>query len=271
MNRTLVGMGLKLDDVGGARQIGELDQSQILADLRDAGVPSRQRVWLDMQGFNSFDRVLVVRDNRSGKYVGALLVQNQTAGKTPFLVIEALSGGPVQRDEALLKRMLAYLILRLETWEERPLAILARTRNPSLCRVLRRVSRGIQDASFYPEPDGSVISMRTAALAHRIARQAGPDHRFAEARLALHTASADASPDRPMVAVLDLRFVNEAALTEEGRHLFRDRLPRSATKRPMAEVLMLPGAGGNGDIPALPAHIAAQAIRSAPVSPASRR
>ena len=38
MDRTLVGMGLKLHDVGGQRRIGDLDHGQILADLRQAEV-----------------------------------------------------------------------------------------------------------------------------------------------------------------------------------------------------------------------------------------
>ena len=187
-----------------------------------------------------FDQVLLASDERSGKYEGAMLIKYQAVGDTPFLVIEALTGGQSQRNDAMLQRMLAYLILRFGTLHHRPEAILARTRNPSLCRVMRDVYRGMGGAGFYPEPDGSVISIRTAGLAHRAARQSGQDRHFFEARLALNPEVSDIPPDGPLLAMLDLRYVEEARLDDQARHLFRDRLPRSATRRPVVEVARLP-------------------------------
>lgn len=254
-DHTLVGMGLTLEDVGGQRRIGELDHSRILADLHDIGVPLRQRTWLSLQPLETFDRVLLARGSRDGKYEGALLVQCRTIGETPFLVVEALSGGAVPRDEALLKRMLAYLILRFDTLPERPAAILARTRNPIVCRVLREMSRTIDGAGFYPEADGSVISLAVAALAHRMARLTGPVRCFGETRQALRGDANGIPADGPMLAMLDLRFVAEAELDEDGRRLFRDRLPRTSRDRASR----------------IPAHVAAQALRATPVIPVSGR
>ena len=150
MVQTLVGMGLKLHDIGGLRGIDALDQAQLLNDLREAGVPARQRVWLSLQPLDSFDRIMLALDCH-GKCEGMLLVQSRTTALEPFLVIEALSGVPTARGEALLQRMLAYLILRLNTLEEQPVALMARTRNPSLCRVLHRIAGRIGSAGFYPE------------------------------------------------------------------------------------------------------------------------
>jgi hypothetical protein len=242
MDRTLAGMGLKLEDVGGARRIGGLDQDRISADLWDAGVPAQQCVWLSLISLGTFDRVLLARDHRSEKYEGVLLVQFRSVGDVPFVVVEALCGGSAQRRAALLKRMLAYLILRLDTLEERPVAMLARTRNPILCQVMRDIAQGISGAGFYPEREGSVIPLATAGLAHRMARLTGPDCRFTEARMALDERVVALSSDSPLLAVVDLRRVAEADLEDNARQLFLDRHLRTAGKRIMADVLPLPKA-----------------------------
>ena len=268
MDSTPVGMGLRLHHIGGQGRIGELDQGQILADLRHAGAPARQLVWLSMRSLMDFDRVLLACDDRSGRCEGALLVQCHAAGETPFLAIEALSSGPARLNEAMLQRMLAYLMLRFDTLADRPKAILARTRSPALCRVMRSLSRGIGDASFYPEPVGSVISMRTAALAHRAARRCGPDLPFAAARSALRAGTTGLPPDGPMLAMLDLRFMDEAALDNDAHHLLRTRLPRSATRRTEPHVLPLPVAAQH-DIPRIPAHVAAIALRASALYPST--
>jgi hypothetical protein len=46
------------------------------------------------------------------------------------------------------------LILRFDTLSARPVAILAGTRNPVVCRVLREMSRTIDGAGFYLEANG---------------------------------------------------------------------------------------------------------------------
>ena len=251
-DRALVGLGLTLRDVGGERRIGELDQGQILADLREAGVPARMCTWLSLKPMGHYDRVLLACGERDEKYEGALLVQCRSAGETPFLAIEALSGGAMARDEAILKRMLAYLILRFDTFHERPLAILARTRHPTLSRVMRDIAAGIASAGFYPEPEGAVVPFAAASLAHRMARIVVPGRRFA-----------DLSADGPMLAAIDVRTVDEAALVDRALHLFRDRLPRAARKPLGSAVVFLPGVHACA-IPRLPAPIAPRAVRVAP-------
>ena len=238
MGQILVGMGLKLHDVGGDTQIGDLDRVRLLSDLRDAGVPERQRNWLSLQQLESFDRILVARDLRTGRVEGAMLVQHRSVDGTPFLAIEALSGTPAIRGQALLQRMLAWLLLRLDVMEQRPAAILACTRNLSLCRVLRDVAGGIGGAKFYPERDDATIPLPLAAAAHRMARQVGHPHRFDAARQALRDATTDAAPDGPMLALLDVGTVPQAALEDDARRLFRARLPRTAVRRATGDVVI---------------------------------
>jgi hypothetical protein len=269
-DRTLVRMGLKFEDVGGERRIDELDRSSLAADLLDAGVPSRQRSWLSLQPLGKFDRVLLARGEHDGKYEGALLLQCRIAGETPFLVIEALSGESDPRGDALLKRILAYLILRFDTFHDRPVAILARTLNPTLTRVMRDVASEFGGAGFYPEPGGSIVSLAAASFAHRLARAAALDRRFAEARRVLEGAATDAPPDGPMMATIDLRAVEEMALSEAARRQFRKRLSRLERKARIIKVVAMPGTNVE-DRPRLPAHVAARAPRATPVGPTSRR
>lgn len=238
MGQILVGMGLKLHDVGGDTQIGDLDRVQLLADLRDAGVPERQRNWLSLQQLESFDRILVARDQRTGRVEGAMLVQHRSIDGTPFLAVEAVSGMPEARGQALVQRMLAWLLLRLDMLEQRPAAILACTRNLSLCRVLRDVAGGIGGARFYPERDDAAIPLPLAAAAHRMARQVGHPHRFDATRQALRDTAAGTAPDGPMLALLDVGTVPQAALEEDARRLFRARPPRTAVRRATPEVVV---------------------------------
>ena len=269
-DRTLVGMGLKLEDVGGERRIGDLDRRRIVADLREARVPDRQTTWFSFQPLGNFDRVLLARGEHDGKYVGALLVQCRTAAETPFLLVEALSGDSDPHGEALLKRMLAYLFLRFDTFPEPPGAILARTRNPTLSRAMRDVASAFGGADFYPEPREHVVSLARASFAHRMARVAGPDRQFGETRQTLAGMAADTAGDGPMLASIDMRAVDETALIEAARRQFRQRLSRLERNSPIAKVVAMPGIHV-ASLPRLPAHVAALALRATPAGPASRR
>lgn len=257
VDRTLAGMGLKLEDVAGIRRVGDLDHPRILSDLRNAGVSSRQIVWFVFQSLASYDRVLLARDDRTGKYEGALLVQCFTMNETHFLSIEALTGGPPPRAEALARRLLAYLLLSFDSFQNRPVAVLAKTRNPLLTRMMREIAARIDGAGFYPEPAGQAVTWASASLAHRMARQVGPDRRFRETRLALATGAEDVYGDGPMLAAIDLTAVDELTLTDATRRIFRRRPSRRALK-PAPDTTI---------VPMPPAHIAALALRRGSAGP----
>ena len=236
--QNLAGMGLQLHDIGGGRRIEALDQAQIAADLRDALVPHQQRVWFAMQPLGASDRILLAHDSRTGKTEGVLLLRAEVAADAPFLIIEALSS-PTPRGAALLQRMLAYLILRLDTLEQKPAALLARTRNPSLCHVLHRVA-GEVGGAFHPAKGEGPISFQTAGLAHRMVRVAGAKTGFAGAEAVLRADPLAAlSVDGPLLVALDLRGIDDAQLVDSARRLFRGRLPGSA-KRPVPNLRDMP-------------------------------
>jgi hypothetical protein len=179
LGRILAGMSLVLHDIEGERRIDELDRDRIVTDLRNTGTPKRQLVWLSLQSFAQFDRILLACDKHTGTCEGVLLVRQRSAGDIPFLAIEAIGGDSLQRQEGMLQRMLGYLILRFGASDQRPAAIMAHTRNPALCRAMRDAANRIGRAGFYPEPEGNPIAMHTAGLAHRAARQTGSGCRFA--------------------------------------------------------------------------------------------
>ena len=232
MCQNLAGLGLKLHDISGRRATEAVDQDRVLTELRDASVPVRQLAWLAHHPIATFDRVLVARDSLSGRCQGVMLVNHMTTRRDePFLMIESLTGAPLAHAEALLQRMVTFLILRLETMEARPAAILARTRDPLLCRVLHAIGQRIAFAACHPASDGNVVHLHIAALAHRLARAAGSDGRFQITRPERETDTAGVSNDGPMLAALDLRQGADAHLIEEARKLFRTRVPRAARRQ----------------------------------------
>ncbi len=267
LGRTLAGMSLVLHDFEGAKRIDTLDRDSIFGDLCAVDTPARQLVWLSLQTLSRFDRVLLARDKHTGRCEGAILVRQSSVGDMPFLTIEAIGGGGVQRQEAMLKRMLAYLILRSATSDPRPAAILAHTRNPLLCYAMRDTARRIGSTGFYPQPEGSPIAIDTAGLAHRMARQTGSGCHFGDARIALHASVGEQIPDGPLLAMLDFRHANEATLEADAGRLFRDRLPRSAARRPLVTVVPM----AKTPVPGIAAHIAAQALMGGKVFPMFRR
>jgi hypothetical protein len=222
-DRILVGLGLKLEDVGSQRRIGDLDQPRIVADLRDAGVPSHQLNWLAMHPLTSFDRVLLARSEHSGQYEAIVLIRCCQSADLPFLTIEALASATAPRAEALLKRMLAFLILRFDTFVERPVAILAQTRCPSLLRVMHDVAPAFGGATFYPKPAAAVVSLAEAAFAHRLGHVLGLSGKYGQTQHLLR--GDDLAPNGPVPATLDFRALDEAMLIEGARLMFRARLP----------------------------------------------
>lgn len=232
MDRARIGLGLKLQDFGGDQRIGDLDQASIVADLREAGAPPHQLIWFGFQPLTAFDRILLARDGSDGRCRGALLIQSLSLDDRSVPMIEAIAGGPTKLAEAVLKRMLAFIVLRYGTDEDRPVAILARTRSAALCRALRAVAGGIGGTSFYPEPDDAPVALRTAGLAHRMARAARVDARFADTRAALAAGIGYRAPNGPTMAMVDLRSASEKALDDDARRLLRARLPRSLAKPP---------------------------------------
>ncbi len=254
LDRIVAGMNLVLHDIAGERRIDTIDPDRICADLRAAGTPARLLVWFGLQSLQQFDRILLVRDKHAGTCEGVFLVRHRQTETTPFLAIEAIGAGPLQRQHAMYKRMLGYLILRLGTLDQRPVAILADTRNPTLCRALHEATGQIGGAGFYPQPDDGPIVLATAALAHRAAREAGATCHFAAARLALQADAAEQDGDGMLSAMLDLRDIDEATLDEAARHMLRDRLPRAAMRGRVAAVLPMQGAARRRDAD-IPTHV----------------
>lgn len=238
MGQNLAGLGLTLDDIACRRAVEALDLDPILNDLRAAGVPSHQLTWLAYKQIGGIKRILILRDQRTNACQGTMLVEQRTTGSESFLAVDALIGGPALRAEAMLQRMLCFLILRLETMDERPAGILARFGSSRLCKVLHAIGESIPEARFHPAPEDRVIAFETAAFAHRLAKAAGLACRFQAARDILRDDAPAASEGLPALAVLDLRRSEEATVVEYARKLFRDRIRRGARTQAQAPRLL---------------------------------
>ncbi len=239
MGQNLAGLGLTLDDFTGQRAIDALEQDDLRDALRVAGVPDSQLTWLAFPRGRPVNRVLIARDSQTGRCKGLMLIEACGTADETGLVIEAVIPASSPAAQTLLRRMISFLILRMQTMDVRPAGLMVYTRNPLLCAVLQTVGEGIPAAGFYPDPDGRVIALRTAGLAHRMAAAAGVAGRFDVTRRALTADRSATAADGPFPAVLDLRRAGESQLTEGARKLFRDRPDRARRPVPAAAVATL--------------------------------
>ena len=145
-----------------------------------------------------------------------------------------------------MRRMIALAMLRIGGIRAVPSVIVACTRNPICYRIMREIARHFTGAVFFPDPDSVAINFHTATLAQRIAREIGPNHRFQATTGTMHGGmmiAAGVGQYRPlarhpqfdrlfgqrlqpadrMLAVLDLRGEDEAAILDDARRLYRSR------------------------------------------------
>jgi hypothetical protein len=118
-----------------------------------------------------------------GRYLGLLGARDDTAGGQAFLRLDMACVAPLARGQRLMSRLLA----RAAAERIGHTAILAaRTGTPSWFRALRHFATDLAGTAFHPAPAGTVISLRTAALARQIAGALCPEHRHDVATGVLH-------------------------------------------------------------------------------------
>jgi hypothetical protein len=201
--------------------------------------------WAVRRQKQDVNHLVMATDSQTGRHAGFLVAHDRTTGAEPFLLLEAtLACAPADR-VVVLRRMVGMAILRM-IGTGMPLSVIAvRTRTPALCNVLLDLSRRVAGSALHPEPWGNLVCLETAALAHRVAWAAGEKPRFSATARAMVQAGAgrrgraeagfalSEETTTPVLAVLDLRAVPEAALIEGARWLYRTRLARNpASARP---------------------------------------
>lgn len=240
MDHLLTEHGLRLTYLCDPNDIDELDQDRILEDLSDDRPGGDPIPWMTRYLLSDHDHLVLVTDHSSGRYLAFLGAQDGTTTGEDFLLLESAFVATEARGQNLLRRMITLAMLRIGGIRQVPAVIVACTRNPLCHRIMRGMARRFAGAAFLPDPDNVVINFRTAALAQRIAREIGPDQRFRAPAttvsdgmmiaagmdrsrpLARHP-KFDRPFDRQMLAVLDLRGQEEAAILDDARRIYRSR------------------------------------------------
>jgi len=161
------------------------------------------------------DTLVVASDPAGTGYLGALSAAERHNGRESFHLLDSIVATNDAYGAALQRKLVSALLLRLAGVEDVPAAFAARTHQTALCQALRGFAEQADPVAFYPEPDSTVVSMRTGAMAVRIARATGIPVRAATTPLGFGSG----------LAVLDLRGAEETALIETARRLYRVRMP----------------------------------------------
>jgi hypothetical protein len=246
MDHVLTEQGLCLTYLCDANAIDELDQDRILDDLTDDTPDGDPFPWLTRYRLADYDHLVLVTDRSCGRYLAFLAAKDGATTREDFLLLETAFVTPVARGQNLMRRMIALAMLRIGGIRAAPSVIVACTRNPICCRIMRETARHFTGAALFPDPDSVAINFHTATLAQRIAREIGPNHRFQVTTGTMRggmVAGAGVGQYRPlardpqfdrlfgqwlqpadrMLAMLDLRGEDEATILDEARRLYRSR------------------------------------------------
>jgi hypothetical protein len=222
---------IRLTCLSEPHMIETLDMDQLVDDLADGAPPA----FLTPERICVQDLIVVATAGNSGRYLGLLGARDDTARGQPFLRLDMACVAPPVRGQRLISRLLA----RAATERIGSTSILvARTATPAWFRALRHFATSVAGAAFHPAPAGSVITLRTAAMARQIAATLCPEHRHDVATGVLHgkwsvptlplrrhasadawcEAMRDAAPvlSERLLAVIDLRDVAETALLAQA-------------------------------------------------------
>ena len=168
---------------------------------------------------------------------GSFAASNGATPREDFLLLETAFVATAARGQNLMRRMLAFAMLRIGGMGPVPSIVAACTRSPHCYRIMRDTARRFSGATFFPEPDSVTIDFHTATLAQRIVRAIGSRHRFHAATGMIRGVggarrqpiSGDPQLDslfgqhmRPadrVLTVLDLRGEDEATIFDDARRI----------------------------------------------------
>ncbi len=251
MNQMLVTAEPRLtylrDPMADPRAFAMLDLERIRLDLSE-GVPAEVVAgWRFCHPLAEHDHLVIAEDPVNQRVLGVLGALELATAREPFLLMETAFVIPRLRGQRLMRRMMALVMLRAAGSGPIPQVLAARTASPAWYRTLRAFAARFPGAVFYPEPADGVISLATAGLARRIAREVCARLRFDPGTGALRGARAvcgqgwttpEAAPADPAIAalfqqvlrpadqvlsVVDLRRMTEDTVTNEARRIWRAR------------------------------------------------
>jgi hypothetical protein len=242
MTLVLTEHNIQLTCLSEPHMIETLDFDQLVEDLADGTPP----VFLTPERICVQDLIVVAALVKPGaksrakptRYLGLLGARDDTAGGQAFLRLDMACVAPPVRGQRLVSRLLARAAA--ERIGRTPI-LAARTATPSWFRALRHFATDLAGTAFHPAPAGAVITLRTAALARRIAGALCPEHRHDIATGVLHgkwtvpalplrrhasadawcEAMRDAAPmlAERLLAVIDLSDVDRSTLLARAGHI----------------------------------------------------
>ena len=177
MSTTLTQADLRLTYLRDPFAIEAIDQDQVIEEL-SAGSDQNDAVrWLGRHLFTDYHHLLLATD-RYGRSLAMLGARDVATPREELLFLETGFVSPAFRGRGLMPRMIALAILRVAQHGPAPQVIAARTCNPVWFRMLRRFAARFDGCAFFPQTDEPAVSLRTAALAQRIAREIGRGFRL---------------------------------------------------------------------------------------------
>lgn len=241
MGHVLTEYGLRLTYLRNSDVIDDVDQDRILEDLSDDTPDGDPLLWLTRYRLDDYDHLVLVTDRSSGRHLAFLAASNGATPREEFLLLETAFVATAARGQNLMRRMIAFAMLRIGGMGPVPSVVAACTRNPLCYRIMRNTAQRFAGAAFYPDPDSVAINFHTATLAQRIAREIGPNHRFQAATGTIRgigpgnrrPISSDPridnlfgphmQPADRMLAIVDLRAEDEATIFDDARQIYRSR------------------------------------------------
>lgn len=241
MSHLLTEYGLRLTYLRNSDVIDDLDQDRILEDMSDDTPDGDPLPWLTRYRLDDYDHLVLVTDQSSGRHLAFLAASGGATNREDFLLLETAFVATAARGQNLMRRMIAFAMLRIGGTGPVPSVVAACTCNPLCYRIMRDIAQRFTGAVFFPDPDSVTINFHAATLAQRIAREIGPNHRFQAATGTIRgiatgnrrPISSDAridslfgqhmQPADRMLAIVDLRRTDEATIFDDARQIYRSR------------------------------------------------
>ena len=169
MERVLTGMGLKLRDLGDSNQFRSLDLDLIVRDLRESGVPTGQLLFFESHRLHGCSRILLALDDVDERCEAMLLLRYGLCDDGLFSVVDALSA-PTPRGQAILRRMVGWLLTRLDVAAGSVGGLVVHSRNEALRDAVVWASERIPAASIYPNAAQPTVSLDRARFARMLSQ-----------------------------------------------------------------------------------------------------
>jgi hypothetical protein len=245
MDHVITSAKLRLRYLCDTDLIRGLDARKILDDLVEPATRYSLSWWFASTCLSDLDHVVLATDYETDRYVGLLAANDGATAAETYLDLQAAFVIDAMHGSMLMRRMLAFAMLRIAALGTLPRVIAARTSTPCCYRLLSLFSQTIPDATVFPEIAPNAINLRGAGLARRIARRMAPTCEYETATGTIRhsrlsnrscfTRTTVPDPDvekmfatrlgdgDQIMVVVDMSEIDESAITVKTREIVRKR------------------------------------------------